>query len=116
MKTIIAGSRTFDNGQMVIDTIRDFQNEYGKITEVVSGMAKGADMMGHNFAQIWKIPCKEFPADWASYGKAAGYRRNAEMAAYADALIAFWDGKSKGTKHMIDLAKKYNLKIKIVTF
>ena len=57
-----------------------------------------------------------FPADWDKYGKAAGYKRNEEMARNADALIAFWDGKSRGTKHMIDLAKKYDLQARIVMY
>ena len=58
----------------------------------------------------------KFPADWKSYGKAAGPKRNEQMANYADTLIAFWDGESKGTKHMIYLAKKENVKIIIIYF
>lgn len=54
-----------------------------------------------------------FPADWNKHGRAAGPIRNEEMAQYADALIAFWDGKSRGTKSMISLATEYSLKIKI---
>ena len=60
--------------------------------------------------------CYRFPADWDKYGKAAGYKRNGEMARNADALIAFWDGKSRGTKHMIDLAKKYDLQARVVMY
>jgi hypothetical protein len=59
------------------------------------------------------VPLKIFPAQWSIYGKGAGYIRNREMAQYADALIAFWDGKSKGTKNMIDEAKKQGLIIKV---
>ncbi len=58
----------------------------------------------------------EFPADWEKFGKKAGYIRNEEMAKYSDSCIVFWDGKSKGTKHMIELAKKYNLNLKIVKY
>ena len=62
----------------------------------------------------WEV--LSFPADWDKYGKAAGYKRNDEMARNADALIAFWDGKSRGTRHMIDLAKKYGLQTRIVGY
>jgi hypothetical protein len=56
---------------------------------------------------------ERYPADWERYGKSAGYRRNKEMALVAQALVAFWDGESLGTKHMIDIAHKYKLTIKI---
>ena len=81
--------------------------------EIVSGTANGADKLGEKFAKENGYPIKQFPADWDKNGKGAGYIRNAQMAEYADALIVFWDGKSKGTKHMIDLAKRANLKLKI---
>ena len=54
-----------------------------------------------------------FPADWDKYGKAAGFIRNEQMAQNADALVVFWDGKSRGTKNMIELAAKYKLKVRI---
>ena len=57
-----------------------------------------------------------FPADWERYGKAAGYIRNKEMAQNADALVAFWDGESRGTKSMIDLAKEYDLAVRVLKF
>ena len=58
----------------------------------------------------------EFPADWDKHGKSAGYKRNLEMAENADALIAFWDGESRGTKHMIDIAKEKNLLTRIIRY
>ena len=57
-----------------------------------------------------------FPADWKKYGKSAGYVRNSEMAEVAESLIAFWDGKSRGTKNMIDIAKNKGLKVRIVNY
>jgi hypothetical protein len=62
------------------------------------------------------IPCFRFPADWDRYGKAAGYIRNETMAANAEALIALWDGRSPGTKHMIDIARKKGLKVYVHRF
>ena len=103
MKVIIAGSRTIPQEVAVINGL----NKSGfKPTEIVSGTAKGADQAGERYAKHKNIPIKQFPADWDNYGKSAGYKRNAEMAKYADALLAIWDGKSKGTKHMIDLMEK----------
>jgi len=61
-------------------------------------------------------PVAKFPADWNKFKKSAGYKRNVEMAENADALIAFYDGKSKGTGHMIDIAKEKNLLIRIILY
>lgn len=86
----------------------------GDITEVVSGNARGADEMGEWWASENGIQIKLFPANWSKFGKAAGPIRNEEMAKYADCLVAFWDGKSKGTSNMLDLAEKYGLHIEVV--
>jgi predicted double-glycine peptidase len=108
MKTIIAGSRTINS----INQINKAIKESGfTITEVVSGTARGADLLGEVWANNNKVPIKRFPANWDKYGKSAGYRRNEEMANYADACIVVWDGESKGSKHMIDIAKNKNLKL-----
>ena len=115
MKVIIAGGRTFNDYDLLCqncDKALSLQTEI----EIVSGTANGADKLGEKYAKEKGYPIKQFPADWDKYGKSAGYKRNEEMAKYADALIAFWDGKSKGTKHMIDLAKRYELKVKVVIF
>lgn len=111
MKVIIAGSRDFNDYNKLCqycDHILQNQQEI----EIVSGTARGADQLGERYATDRGYQIKKFPADWNKFGKSAGYIRNEEMAKYADALIAFWDGKSKGTEHMINLAKQYNLKIK----
>jgi major membrane immunogen (membrane-anchored lipoprotein) len=117
MKIIIAGSRLFDNYEMLCEFC-DFylKNKSNDEIEIVSGTANGADKLGEKYAQERGYKLKQFPANWEKYKKSAGYIRNKEMAEYADALIAFWDEKSKGTKHMIDLAKEKKLKIKIVKF
>lgn len=108
MKVIIAGSRTIIEPLKLQGAIQ--KSEFD-ITEVVSGAARGADALGELYAIEHKIPLKRFPANWAKHGKSAGYQRNALMADYADGLIALWDGKSRGTKHMIDLAKKSGLEV-----
>jgi len=103
MKTIIAGSRTITDMAHISEAVDESGFE---ITEVVSGCADGVDKLGEEWADWMGLPVKRFPADWKQYGKSAGYQRNEEMARYADALIAIWDGSSKGTAHMIDIAKK----------
>lgn len=84
--------------------------------QIVSGGARGADKLGELYAHTNLHSLKVFPADWEKFGKSAGYIRNEEMAKYADCLVAFWDGKSRGTKHMIDLAHKHGLQVRVVSF
>lgn len=110
MKVIIAGSRSITDYSVVAEAVEKSGFE---ITEVVSGCAGGVDRLGEKWAKNHKIPIKKFPAQWSKYGKSAGYVRNGAMARYADALIAVWDGVSRGTKHMMDLAKKEGVKFYI---
>lgn len=109
MKTIIAGGRDFRDYELLSGRMQEIP---WQITEVVSGKAKGADSLGELWATNSK-PIKQFPANWKKHGKAAGPIRNTEMAEYADALVAFWDGKSRGTRHMIETAAKKGLYVKV---
>lgn len=106
MKVIIAGCRDFNDYAHVCQAIKESEFD---ITELVSGGASGVDRLGERYAKEIKIPLKLFPADWTKHGKKAGPIRNAEMANYSDALIAVWDGCSKGTGNMIDQAKQKGL-------
>ena len=115
MKVIIAGSRDFDDYEM-LRKYCDFLLQSQTDIEVVSGTAKGADQLGEKYATERGYKIKRFPADWDKHGKAAGYIRNEEMAKYADSLIAFWNGNSKGTEHMINLATKYKLNIRVCNY
>lgn len=108
MKVIIAGSRTITRELIIVDAVHASKFE---IIEVVSGGARGVDKLGERYAESLNLPLKRLPANWNKYGLKAGYLRNVEMANYADALIAVWDGKSRGTKMMIDIAKKKGLKV-----
>lgn len=105
MKVIIAGGRKFNNYELLKSSINNLNIQ---IDEVVCGGALGADMLGKKFAEENNIPVKMFMAQWDVYGKRAGYLRNKAMGDYADYLIAFWDGQSKGTKMMIDIMKENN--------
>ena len=110
MRTIIAGSRNFDDYDELLCAINTIN---WKPTVVLSGAARGVDGLGERWASENNIPLEKYPAKWDLYGKSAGYRRNAEMAQKAEALLALWDHKSRGTKHMIDLARKADLYIHI---
>ena len=114
-KVIIAGSRTFEDYELLCRKCDTYLSSLSDI-EIVSGAASGADRLGEKYARSKGYEIKQFFADWDKYGKSAGYKRNEEMAKYAHALIAFWDGRSRGTRHMIDLAAKYNLSIKVVRY
>lgn len=105
-KVIIAGSRTLTPSYFVTlfnvcEYLLKQKTEKSIEIEIVSGKAKGADLLGEAYAKLKGYGIKQFPAKWSEKGKSAGYLRNVEMAQYANALIAFWDGKSKGTRHMI---------------
>lgn len=108
MKTIIAGSRGVTDYNIVLEAIKQSGFE---ITEVVSGTARGVDKLGERYAVENVIPITRFVPDWNKHGKRAGFLRNAEMGDYADALVAVWDGESRGTKQMIDYAIKKGLKV-----
>lgn len=114
-KVIIAGSRNFDNYEL-LKTKMDHLLSQKQDIEIVSGAARGADQLGERYAAERGYALKQFPADWDTYGKSAGYKRNAEMAEYADAAVVFWDGESRGSKHMIDLALAKKLAVRVVKY
>lgn len=114
-RVIIAGGRDFDQYSLL-----EFQCDRLLVRKprvmVVSGGARGADMLGERFATRRHYPIKRFSADWERYGNAAGPIRNKQMAEYADALIAFWDGHSRGTRNMITLARTRGLAVRVVRY
>lgn len=81
------------------------------ITTVICGMARGADLHGKLWARGNGIPVVEMPADWDSEGRRAGFLRNTRMASAADAVIAVWDGSSKGTAHMIRYSRQIGVPV-----
>ncbi len=117
-KVIIAGSRGFSNYKFLREQCNKYLREKRKTCNIiiVSGHARGADTLGEKYAQDEGFDLEIYPAQWKKLGKQAGYRRNEQMAEMADALIAFWDGESKGTKHMIDIMNAKNLQVKVVEY
>ena len=106
MRVIIAGGRDIHNYTLVTEAISEANLD---ITVVVSGGAKGVDALGEHYASVMNLPLHLYEADWEKNGRAAGPIRNRKMAENADALIAVWDGKSRGTKNMIETATKLGL-------
>lgn len=117
-KLIIAGGRDFHDYNRLAQV---FQSGLvgplkGYRVSVVSGMARGADLLGRKYALGVCVQVHEFPADWEGLGKRAGFVRNQQMAEFADGLLAFWDGQSRGTADMIGRMRRLGKPVKIVMY
>jgi hypothetical protein len=115
-RVIIAGSRKFSDYDLLERTMDKALSTVQDDITVVCGKAKGSDTLGEQYAKEHGYEVQYFPADWNRYGKVAGYIRNTTMAKNADALVAFWDGESPGTKHMIETAQSLGLRVRVKTY
>lgn len=116
-EVIIAGSRDFGDYELLKEKCDYYLSNLDKCNIViVSGAARGADKLGEKYAKERGYRIDSHPADWNTYGKAAGYIRNKEMVDIASAAICFWDGESKGTKHTIDLCREKGIPVKVVKY
>lgn len=115
---IVAGSRGFVKYVLLRDKLDHMLSNISKTHDIVivSGTAEGADKLGEQYARERGYEVKQFPADWDKYGKSAGYKRNEQMAEIATACVCFWDGVSRGTMHMINIAKEKKLKLLVVEY
>ncbi len=115
-RIVIAGCRDYNNYNEAKKYISYYLSDIRKQNNIVilSGCATGADALGERYAKENGFKVEKHPANWEKYGKYAGPKRNKEMAKNCDYVICFWDGKSKGTKSMITLAKEYKKPIKII--
>ncbi len=115
-RIVIAGCRDFNDYAIAkkhIDFyIKNIKNKYELV--FVSGGCRGADMLGEHYARENNFQIERYKAEWRKYGKAAGPKRNEKMSLISDYVICFWDGKSKGTKSMIEAAKRYKKPLKII--
>lgn len=119
LKIVIAGGRDFKDYKLLEERCDYYLSSAvanGYIIKIVCGCANGADKLGERYAKTRGYETIYYPADWDRFKNRAGYLRNEEMAKVGDALIAFWDNESRGTNHMINLAKKYNLHIRVVNY
>jgi predicted Rossmann fold nucleotide-binding protein DprA/Smf involved in DNA uptake len=115
MRVIIAGSRTITN-PLHVDLAVDMSGWFEQITEIISGCADGVDQLGIKFAEEMDIVIAEFPANWKMYGKQAGFKRNEDMAQYADGLIAIRENHSRGTSHMIQTMRDLGKPVFLMEF
>lgn len=112
MKLAIVGGRNFNDEFVMAEYIAIFMVAYTNQecdppeVEIISGGAKGADTLGERFAKIYQCPITVFKPDWDKYGKSAGFIRNQTIVDDCDIVLAFWDGKSRGTANTIERAKK----------
>ena len=98
-KVIIAGCRDFNDYELLKEKCDYFlQDEKKEDVVIISGHASGADALGERYVQERGFLLETYPADWKAHGRAASPIRNAKMASVAHALIAFWDGKSRGKR------------------
>lgn len=117
-RIIVAGGREFNKYRLLEKTLNKLLKEKSKTHNIiiVSGTAKGADTLGETYATRKKYQIEQFRANWNKYGNFAGILRNEDIAKVANACVCFWDGKSTGTKSMIELAKKYKLQVRVVIY
>ena len=111
MKLIIAGSQTFTDYQRLCQTLA---LERSRITQVLTGGARGAEQLGYRWAWKHQVKHQLFRADWERFGKSAGVRRNYQMAQASDMLLAFWDGRSAGTQHMISCMQQLGKPVVVI--
>lgn len=115
---IIAGGRDFNDKTLMINRIQELEKQgliYSTST-LICGMARGADLMARDIFKAAGLAVRDMPAEWDKLGKRAGYVRNESMALIADMALVFWDGQSKGSKHMIDTMDKLQKPVYVVRY
>ncbi len=112
VKIAVVGSRTFRNYGLLKTTMNGFSKPF----IVVSGGAAGADSLAERYAREAGLPTEVYPADWARHGRAAGMIRNKQIVDAADHVVAFWDGRSRGTANTIDRARSAGKLLTVVQF
>ena len=115
MKLAIVGSRTFNDYNLLVNFIEKHYNP-SEIDTIISGAARGTDTLGRLYAKDNGYQLIEFPANWKKYGRRAGFMRNVDIIKNCDECVCFWDGKSQGTKHDIELCEQMNKPYKICRF
>lgn len=117
-RVCIAGSRGFSDYPLLRDSCDRLLGQKASIHEIViiSGTAKGADSLGEQYATERGYAVERYPADWDKYGRRAGALRNEQMCTVSDALIAFWDSKSRGTEHMIRICQGKGIPVRVIKY
>jgi hypothetical protein len=118
-KLIVAGGRDYYRYDIVSSYLRLIKSSCDIMDRelvIVCGMANGADSLGLRYADNYGLKVLKYPADWNKYGKKAGYIRNKEMGEVADSALVFWDGKSRGSKLMIDIMKNLGKPVIVISY
>lgn len=119
-RIVIAGNRGFEDYSLLEEKLDEILEAELEPVELVSGHAKGADLLAERYAEENDVPIHVIKPVWKTYGRAAGPIRNRQMLDYAreatPLVVAFWDGKSKGTKNTIDTASSLKIPVKVVFF
>ena len=115
-RVIVCGSRSFADFALLRSTLDVLLSRRLPDVVILSGGARGADQLAERYAALRGLTVERFPAQWERFGRSAGYIRNRQMAQCADAIVAFWDGCSRGTQHMISLASKLGIPYRIIRF
>lgn len=115
MKILVCGSRGYTDNKRVYEVLDTLRLMYPDLT-IISGMARGPDRYAALYAAVHNIPLETYVPDWDTYGHSAGAIRNKQMVSIGkpDQVIAFWDGVSRGTKHMMDIARRKNITVTII--
>lgn len=117
MKIGIVGSRSFSDYELLCESINSFlTSNQVSVEAVVSGGARGADLLAERFARDNGLKIIVHRALWNTFGKSAGIIRNEAIVKDSDIIFAFWDGKSSGTKNTIERVKKSGKRVFIVAF
>ena len=106
MRVAVIGSRGLQ-----VNHLEDYLPE--GVTEIVSGGARGIDACAKDYALRHGLKLTEFLPEYEKYGRGAPLRRNITIIEYADFVLAFWDGRSRGTKYVIDNCKKRNIPVAV---
>lgn len=114
LRIAVVGSRGFDDYKLLSRVLDNFFE--GTHFTLVCGMARGADLLGFKYAKRRGWDIEEYPAKWDEHGKSAGYIRNELMSRVSDIVVAFWDGESKGTKHMITMSLENNCNLVVINY
>lgn len=114
VKLIVAGSRTLNDYGIVKSAINELVSQGMVITAIIDGTARGADQLASRYAREHGIENIRVPAEWSLYHRGAGIIRNRKMAEMADALLALWDSKSRGTMNMIKTANSMGIPVTVV--
>lgn len=116
MRIIVAGSRDFADYNFLRDKLDFLLSRVNEDVTIISGCARGADSLGERYARERGLALVRMPADWHKYGKRAGYMRNVEMAKAATHCVIFRVNHSKGSSHMLAIAKDFQMCTRIYDF